>query len=109
MSWCAWSCAPAASSDARTSSRTPGTGTRAHPCASPEENFYEIILLSIFRFIQIDKSTGSPYHVRGEVVAVGEVSVAEVAGVHHLPVGRAGHPPDGQAVGKVLLLVRFQT
>ena len=50
-----------------------------------------------------------PYHVRREVVAVGEVSVAEVAGVHHLPVGRAGHPPDGQAVGKVLLLVRFQT
>ena len=38
-------------------------------------------------------------------MAVGEVSVAVVAGVHHLPVGRAGHPPDGQAVGKVMLLV----
>ena len=70
---------------------------------------YILLLSLIFRFIQIDKSTGSPYHVRREVVAVGEVSVAEVAGVHHLPVGRAGHPPDGQAVGKVLLLVRFQT
>ena len=42
-------------------------------------------------------------------MAVGEVSVAEIAGVHHLPVGRAGHPPDGQPVGEVLLLVRFQT
>ena len=46
-------------------------------------------------------------------MAVGEVSVAEVAGVHHLPVGRAGHPPDGQPVGQTLLAaavgVGFQT
>ena len=43
------------------------------------------------------------------MVAVGEVSVAHVAWVHHLPVGGAGHPPDGQAVGQVLLLLGFQT
>ena len=62
---------------------------------------------------RVIKSNDLSHHVRGEVVAVGEVSVAEVAGVHHLPVGRARHPPDGQPVGQILLVaavgVGFQT